>query len=177
MKLLRSIILVFTFAAFVSCGSDDNEVPVFPLSAENIAANYKMTNLEVVEEQYTIVQSTDVLVSKATTTADTYQVDLILLANRTFTMEGEYRSTYTETITGNAPTTEVEIETVDGGGNYTIDVVNKELTLTFADLSTFQGRYKIDSFTENTLVLSRKEEVIIGSEKTTIDVKISFDRN
>ena len=30
-----------------------------------------------------------------------------------FTMEGEYRSTYTETITGNAPTTEVEIERVD----------------------------------------------------------------
>lgn len=178
MKLLKSIILLFAITIFTSCGDDEVVPPSFPFNTENITATYKMKALKATDKESVITSGQTVDVSTTTTTGDTFQVNLILLADKTFTVKGEYRHVSTVTLNnGSAPKQETGITTVDDNGTYSLNLTDNEIIFNNNGSSRFEGTYKIDSFGQNSLVISQKQEEVDGQLKSTFEVSISFDRN
>lgn len=180
MKLLKSFIFFIAITSIISCSDDDT--PSFDLSAENIAATYSMEKFEtIVKESVTSSgQTTDL--STTTTTGDTFQVNLILSANSTFTLSGEYRQVSKTTFNNGSPSEEdSEIIKIADNGNYTLNITNREITFTSSTTGSdaFNGTYKIDTFNENSLKISlEKEEIEPGTSiKDNINTSVTFNRS
>ncbi len=178
MKLLKSFILLFSLASIViSCG-DDNDTPSFDLSSDNITGTYAITKLIASKEETTTTSGETVKVSDTSVKGDTFQIDLVLSTNGTYTISGEYRRVSVITVNnGSAPKEEAKIITIDGSGNYVLNSSDKEITLNSSDSDdSFVGTYKIVSFNEKLLAISKETEIVDKEDTVTEKIEITFER-
>ncbi|WP_442264882.1 hypothetical protein ACSIGC_11065 [Tenacibaculum sp. ZS6-P6] len=176
MKLLKSFFLFFAFATLISCGSDDN-TPVFELTSENFTGTYAVTKLRGTNKTSTTASGQVVDISTESYEGDTFQVDLILSTNGTFTYSGEYREVAVTTLNnGSAPVQETSIETENSSGTYTLDVLNKRVTFSDTNTGVIHGIFEITSFSANTLVIRKESETTDNQITTTEEITITFER-
>ncbi|SNR17760.1 hypothetical protein [Tenacibaculum jejuense] len=176
MKLLKSFILFVAFATLASCGGDD-DAPVFELTTENFAGTYAVTKLRGTNKTSTTASGQTVDISTESYEGDTFQVDLVLSANGSFTYSGEYREVaVTKLNNGSAPVQETSIETENSSGTYTLDSLNRRVTFTDTNIGVINGIFEITSFSANTLVLSKEAEATDNQITTTEEITITFER-
>ena len=154
MKTIKILLLLFVCTTLTNC-SDDNAAPTYPLSYENIAGNYNIQSLSLNLETTLNIGIVPVT-STANGVGDTFQIDLIMNQDRTYSVKGAYRLVTTATVPGNPPVTTNEILNIDESGTYTINTNN---SITFIDQNAdfLNGSLNVTVFNENAFTLTQEE--------------------
>ncbi len=153
MKILKSIFALIMIVSLASCNNDDDN-DVYLLTNANLAGTHALTFLER-EEVQTRVFNNLPSVSTISVVGDTFQVDLVLNENGSYTIEGQYRITETTVQDGNT-NIDTEIILIDEGGLYTVNTSNLTLTMSFNGGES--QTYDVALFNEDELRLSYFEE-------------------
>ena len=90
MKTLKFILFAVISSTILSCADNSTE-PELILSNESLAGNYNVTVLDSDIETSTIVANVPVTVANASLVGDTFQVDVVINADGTFSAGGQYR--------------------------------------------------------------------------------------
>lgn len=175
MKIIKSLIILFIVVSFSNC-SDDNSAPAYPLSYENIAGTYNIQSLSINTEVTTMVGVVPVT-AKGNGVGDTFQVDLVMNVDRTYSIKGQHRMVITTAVPGVPPTETKEIITTDESGTYTINADNS-ITFTDQNAEFLDGSLNVTVFNESTFTLTQQVE---GTEPTTnadfkVNLAVSFVR-
>lgn len=175
MKSIKIFLLLLVSITLTNC-SDNNEAPAYPLTYENISGTYNIQSLSIDTETTTLVGIIPVT-AKANGVGDTFQVDMILNTDKTYSIKGEHRIVITTSVPGVAPTTTQEIVVIDESGNYTINADN---SITFSDQNAdfLSGDLNVTVFTANNFSLTQEIE---GTEPLTnsdfkVNLAVSFIR-
>ena len=128
MKTLKLILFAVITSTILSCADNSTE-PEIILSNESLAGNYDVAVLDSDLETSTVVADVPVTVANASLVGDTFQVDVIINADGTFSAGGQYRVVSTITPVGTAPITETEIITLDpSSGSYILNTLQNTIT-------------------------------------------------
>jgi len=167
MKPIKLLILFALTLGVLSCSGDDDqgEAP-FVLNLTNLAGTYAL-NFFNVNLQQTIEFQGIPITSVTDIVGDTFQVELVLNENGTYSIQGEYRITATTTVAGETETVS-EIVTVDDSGSFTLDNDLETITINSGN-PLLEGVYQISLFNETQLNLTQEislEEDGVVSELT-----------
>ena len=88
MKTLKFILFAVISLTILSCADNSTE-PELILSNESLAGNYNVTVLDSDIETSTIVANVPVTVANASLVGDTFQVDVVINADGTFSAGGQ----------------------------------------------------------------------------------------
>lgn len=171
MKIFKFILTLCITASIVSCSNSSSLEPTITLSNANIAGTYDISKLIVNSTISTTTNGVTFDVGTINVVGDSFQVDLVMNANGTFTSSGAYRIiTKTNLISGDQ-FEDIEIVTLDGSGNYTINTTNSTITFSGTE-DLLEGTLNVATFNETTVVLEKEEEIIEGNN--TIDASGNF---
>ena len=98
MKSIKIFLLLLVSITLTNCG-DNNEEPAYPLTYENISGTYNIQSLSIDTETTTLVGIIPVT-AKANGVGDTFQVDMILNTDKTYSIKGEHRIVITTSVPG-----------------------------------------------------------------------------
>jgi len=173
MKNYKFVLLLFLSTFLVSCGDDNNDTPLL-LSNANLAGTYTIGNLTG-EEKETATSSTGAVVDLATSTivGDTFQVDLLINANGTYSISGLYREVKNTTPNGGSTTETTSILTTDTNGTYQLNGINNTITFTAINGDFLVDTYNVINF--NNTIFSINQEVIETSGSNTITSSVTVD--
>lgn len=176
MKTIKILLLLFVCTTLTNC-SDDNAAPTYPLSYENIAGNYNIQSLSINTETTTLVGVVPIT-ARANGVGDTFQVDLLLNTDRTYTIKGEHRIVVTTTVPGVPSTTTEEIIVIDESGSYSINNANNSITFSDQNAEFLNGSLNVSVFNESSFSLTQEVE---GTEPLTnsdfkVNLAVSFIR-
>ncbi|KGL62272.1 hypothetical protein [Polaribacter sp. Hel1_85] len=170
MKFFKFILILFITVSITSCSSDSEE-PTITLSNANIAGTYNISKLTINSTISTTTNGVTFDVGTIDVVGDTFQVDLVMNSNGTFTSSGAYRViTKTKLISGDQ-FEDIEIINLNGSGNYTINATDSSITFSGTE-DLLEGKLNVATFNETTIVLEKEEEVIEGNN--TIDASGNF---
>ena len=175
MKIIKFLLIACITLVFFSC-DDEVASPPYPLSYENIAGNYNIQSLSIDTKTTTDVGGFPVTVS-ANGVGNTFQVDMIMNQDRTYSIKGEHVFVVTATVPGMSPTTETEIILIDEAGSFTINADN---SITFSDQNAafLSGSLNVTIFNENSFTLRQEttEDISITNSTITANLAVSFVR-
>ena len=176
MKKLKYIFFAVITATILSCADNSTE-PELILSNESLAGNYDIAVLDSDIETSTIVANIPVTVANASLVGDTFQVDVVINADGTFTAGGQYRIVSTITPVGSPQITETEIITVEpSSGSYILNSLQNTVTFTSQDAGLLEGTFNVIVFNETTFTLNQQIEETLGDLTLKINVNISLER-
>jgi hypothetical protein len=113
---------------------------------------------------------------KISTVGDTFQLNLVMNANNSYTASGQYRVVSTITNNGEEPTEESEIVVIDAsGGSYQLNS-NNTITFNPQDDEFFEGVFIIETFNETSIILSQKDIEVDGNTTFTVEAAAGFIR-
>jgi hypothetical protein len=128
-------------------------------------------------ETSTVVADVPVTVANASLVGDTFQVDVIINADGTFSAGGQYRVVTTLTPVGTAPITETEIITLDpSSGSYILNTLQNTITFSSQDMSLLEGTFNVIVFNETTFTLNQQVEETLGDLTVKANVNLSLER-
>lgn len=175
MKIFKSLFILFIAVSFSNCSTEDS-APTYPLTYENIAGTYNIQSLSL-NVQTTVNVGVVPITSTANGVGDTFQVDLIMNQDRSYSVKGAYRLVTTASAPGITPTETQEIINVDESGTYTI---NSDNSIIFTDQNAefLNGTLNVTVFNESTFTLTQLAEGIepITNATFKIDLAASFIR-
>ena len=176
MKTLKLILFAVITSTILSCADNSTE-PELILSNESLAGNYDIAVLDSDLETSTVVADVPVTVANASLVGDTFQVDVIINADGTFSAEGQYRVVSTITPVGTAPITETEIITLDpSSGSYILNTLQNTITFSSQDMSLLEGTFNVIVFNETTFTLNQQVEETLGDLTVKANVNLSLER-
>jgi hypothetical protein len=176
MKTLKLILFAVITSTILSCADNSTE-PEIILSNESLAGNYDVAVLDSDLETSTVVADVPVTVANASLVGDTFQVDVIINADGTFSAGGQYRVVTTLTPVGTAPITETEIITLDpSSGSYILNTLQNTITFSSQDMSLLEGTFNVIVFNETTFTLNQQVEEIDGDLTVKANVNLSLER-
>ena len=176
MKKLKYIFFAVITATILSCADNSTE-PELILSNESLAGNYDIAVLDSDLETSTVVADVPVTVANASLVGDTFQVDVIINADGTFSAGGQYRVVSTITPVGTAPITETEIITFDtSSGSYILNTLQNTITFSSQDMSLLEGTFNVIVFNETTFTLNQQVEETLGDLTVKANVNLSLER-
>jgi hypothetical protein len=176
MKTLKLILFAVITSTILSCADNSTE-PEIILSNESLAGNYDVAVLDSDLETSTVVADVPVTVANASLVGDTFQVDVIINADGTFSAEGQYRVVSTITPVGTAPITETEIITLDpSSGSYILNTLQNTITFSSQDMSLLEGTFNVIVFNETTFTLNQQVEETLGDLTVKANVNLSLER-
>jgi hypothetical protein len=176
MKTLKLILFAVITSTILSCADNSTE-PELILSNESLAGNYDITVLDSDLETSTVVADVPVTVANASLVGDTFQVDVIINADGTFSAGGQYRVVSTITPVGTAPITETEIITLDpSSGSYILNTLQNTITFSSQDMSLLEGTFNVIVFNETTFTLNQQVEETLGDLTVKANVNLSLER-
>ena len=176
MKTLKLILFAVITSTILSCADNSTE-PELILSNESLAGNYDITVLDSDLETSTVVADVPVTVANASLVGDTFQVDVIINADGTFSAGGQYRVVSTITPIGTAPITETEIITLDpSSGSYILNTLQNTITFSSQDMSLLEGTFNVIVFNESTFTLNQQVEETLGDLTVKANVNLSLER-
>lgn len=169
MKTIKRILILLVTVTFLNCSDNDN-TPAYPLNYENIAGSYDIQSLSA-DIQTTIEINGIPVTASANAVGDTFQVDMIMNSDRTYSIEGEYRIITTTRVPGASPVTSEEIVIVDEEGTYVIN--DSSITFTDQDADFLDGVLNVSVFNENSFTLSQELEETDPTTNGEISVNMS----
>ena len=176
MKTLKLILFAVITSTILSCADNSTE-PELILSNESLAGNYDVAVLDSDLETSTVVADVPVTVANASLVGDTFQVDVIINADGTFSAGGQYRVVSTITPVGTAPITETEIITLDpSSGSYILNTLQNTITFSSQDMSLLEGTFNVIVFNETTFTLNQQIEETMGDLTVKANVNLSLER-
>ena len=176
MKKLKYIFFAVITTTILSCADNSTE-PELILSNESLAGNYDIAVLDSDIETSTIVANIPVTVANASLVGDTFQVDIVINADGTFTAGGQYRIVSTITPVGSPQITETEIITVEpSSGSYILNSLQNTVTFTSQDAGLLEGTFNVIVFNETTFTLNQQIEETLGDLTLKINVNLSLER-
>ena len=176
MKTLKLILFAVITSTILSCADNSTE-PELILSNESLAGNYDIAVLDSDLETSTVVADVPVTVANASLVGDTFQVDVIINADGTFSAGGQYRVVTTITPVGTAPITETEIITFDpSSGSYILNTLQNTITFSSQDMSLLEGTFNVIVFNETTFTLNQQVEETLGDLTVKANVNLSLER-
>jgi hypothetical protein len=176
MKTLKLILFAVITSTILSCADNSTE-PELILSNESLAGNYDIAVLDSDLETSTVVADVPVTVANASLVGDTFQVDVIINADGTFSAGGQYRVVTTLTPVGTAPITETEIITLDpSSGSYILNTLQNTITFSSQDMSLLEGTFNVIVFNETTFTLNQQVEETLGDLTVKANVNLSLER-
>ena len=179
MKTLKFILFTLIATTILSC-SDNSTEPAFILSNESLAGDYDIAVLNIDIETTAEVAGVAVTISNTAIVGDTFQVDVIINANGTYSASGQYRVVSTVTPVGTAPITDTEIIVFSDSGSYSINAVDD--TITFMPVvyplsdAFLAGTFNVTVFNETSVTLSQQVEETIGDITSSINMNLSLER-
>ena len=176
MNKLKYILFAVITSTILSCADNSTE-PELILSNESLAGNYDITVLNSDIETSTIVANVPVTVANASLVGDTFQVDVVINADGTFSAGGQYRVVSTITPVGSDAITETEILTFEQtDGTYTLNTLENTITFSSQDVSLIEGTFNVIVFNETTFTLNQQVEEIVGDLTVRANVNLSLER-
>ena len=176
MKKIKYIFFAVITATILSCADNSTE-PELILSNESLAGNYNVIVLDSDIETSTIVANVPVTVANASLVGDTFQVDVVINTDGTFTAGGQYRVVSTITPVGTPPITETEILTFEPtSGSYILNTLDNTITFSSQDVSLLEGTFNVIVFNETTFTLNQQVEEIVGDLTVRANVNLSLER-
>ena len=176
MKKLKYIFFAVITTTILSCADNSTE-PELILSNESLAGNYDIAVLDSDIETSTIVANIPVTVANASLVGDTFQVDIVINADGTFTAGGQYRIVSTITPVGSPQITETEIITVEpSSGSYILNSLQNTVTFMSQDAGLLEGTFNVIVFNETTFTLNQQIEETLGDLTLKINVNLSLER-
>ena len=165
MRVLKKLIVFSFIFILFACKSDDDDGNQFILSYENIAGVYDLVHFSGTIE--TMIDVEGILVPAVITiVGDTFQVDAMFNQNRTYSIEGEYRTVTTVTV-GGISETNSEIVIVNDTGSFQIDANEQTITISSDLDDDFGGTFDVTLFNET--------EIRLVQEETNIENDITID--
>lgn len=176
MNKLKYILFAVITSTILSCADNSTE-PELILSNESLAGNYDITVLNSDIETSTVVANVPVTVANASLVGDTFQVDVVINADGTFSAGGQYRVVSTITPVGSDAITETEILTFEQtNGNYTLNTLENTITFSSQDVSLIEGTFNVIVFNETTFTLNQQVEEVVGDLTVRTNVNLSLER-
>lgn len=176
MNKLKYIFFAVITSTILSCADNSTE-PELILSNESLAGNYDITVLNSDIETSTVVANVPVTVANASLVGDTFQVDVVINADGTFSAGGQYRVVSTITPVGSDAITETEILTFEQtDGTYTLNTLENTITFSSQDVSLIEGTFNVIVFNETTFTLNQQVEEIVGDLTVRANVNLSLER-
>ena len=176
MKNLKYIFFAVITSTILSCADNSSE-PELILSNESLAGNYDVTVLDSDIETSTVVANVSVVVANASLVGDTFQVDVVINADGTFTAGGQYRVVSTITPVGTPAITESEIIIFEPSpGSYTLDSIENTITFMIQDAGLLEGTFNVIVFNETTFTLNQQIEETMGDLTVKANVNLSLER-
>ena len=176
MNKLKYILFAVITSTILSCADNSTE-PELILSNESLAGNYDITVLNSDIETSTIVANVPVTVANASLVGDTFQVDVVINADGTFSAGGQYRVVSTITPVGSDAITETEILTFEQtDGTYSLNTLENTITFSSQDVSLIEGTFNVIVFNETTFTLNQQVEEIVGDLTVRANVNLSLER-
>ena len=176
MNKLKYILFAVITSTILSCADNSTE-PELILSNESLAGNYDITVLNSDIETSTVVANVPVTVANASLVGDTFQVDVVINADGTFSAGGQYRVVSTITLVGSDAITETEILTFEQtDGTYTLNTLENTITFSSQDVSLIEGTFNVIVFNETTFTLNQQVEEIVGDLTVRANVNLSLER-
>ena len=176
MQKLKYIFFAVITTTILSCADNSTE-PELILSNESLAGNYDIAVLDSDIETSTIVANIPVTVANASLVGDTFQVDVVINADGTFTAGGQYRIVSTITPVGSPQITETEIITVEpSSGSYILNSLQNTVTFMSQDAGLLEGTFNVIVFNETTFTLNQQIEETLGDLTLKINVNLSLER-
>lgn len=175
MKTIKNLLILFAAVAFTYC-EDNNIAPPYPLTYDNIAGTYNIQSLSIDTKTTTEVGGFPVTIN-ANGVGNTFQVNLVMNQNQTYTITGEHVFVITASGPGFPATTETEIITIDETGTF---VINSDNSITFSDQNAefLNGTLNVIVFNESSFSLTQEAEEVIPVTNSTItaNLAVSFVR-
>jgi hypothetical protein len=168
MKNIKFILFLFLSITILSCSDNDNSVPAFALSNANIAGTYNMSSFNIDIKASTVVSKVTVPVSTGKNVGDTFQINFILNANGSYTVDGQYRVVSTITPTGMTPITNTEIIDIDDSGSFSINTTNNTINFISSKDDFLDGTFEIKTFNENSFSIEEETQETDGN--ITVDI-------
>lgn len=176
MNKLKYILFAIITSTILSCADNSTE-PELILSNESLAGNYDITVLNSDIETSTVVANVPVTVANASLVGDTFQVDVVINADGTFSAGGQYRVVSTITPVGSDAITETEILTFEQtDGTYSLNTLENTITFSSQDVSLIEGTFNVIVFNETTFTLNQQVEEIVGDLTVRANVNLSLER-
>ena len=176
MNKLKYILFAVITSTILSCADNSTE-PELILSNESLAGNYDITVLNSDIETSTVVANVPVTVANASLVGDTFQVDVVINADGTFSAGGQYRVVSTITPVGSDAITETQILTFEPtDGTYTLNTLENTITFNSQDVSLIEGTFNVIVFNETTFTLNQQAEEIVGDLTVRANVNLSLER-
>ena len=176
MNKLKYILFAVITSTILSCADNSTE-PELILSNESLAGNYYITVLNSDIETSTVVANVPVTVANASLVGDTFQVDVVINADGTFSAGGQYRVVSTITPVGSDAITETEILTFEPtSGSYILNTLDNTITFSSQDVSLLEGTFNVIVFNETTFTLNQQVEEIVGDLTVRANVNLSLER-
>jgi len=176
MNKLKYILFAVITSTILSCADNSTE-PELILSNESLAGNYDITVLNSDIETSTVVANVPVTVANASLVGDTFQVDVVINADGTFSAGGQYRVVSTITPVGSDAITETEILTFEQtDGTYSLNTLENTITFSSQDVSLIEGTFNVIVFNETTFTLNQQVEEIVGDLTVRANVNLSLER-
>ncbi|WP_456438542.1 hypothetical protein [Psychroserpens sp.] len=167
MKILKFFLVLITIVSFMACSSDDDssdedDVVLVELTSANAAGTYDIIYYAGSSETSVTTGGISVVISTEVYSGDTFtDAELTLDLNGNYAFSGSYRETFTLTITGQAPVTDLEIEDFDDSGFYSLNNLDRTISLD-GDVSN------VTQFDGTNLIIIGSFTDIIGGE-TEVD--------
>ncbi|KOY51534.1 hypothetical protein [Polaribacter dokdonensis] len=176
MKNIKFILFLCLSTIFVSCGDDNNDTPLL-LTNANLAGSYSIGSLTG-EEQETATSSSGAVVDLATSNivGDTFQVDLLINTNGTYSISGLYREVKNTTPNGGSTTETTSILTTDTNGTYQLNGINNTITFTPINGDFLADTFNVNNFNSTIFSINQEGSEASGSNTITSSVTIDFVR-
>ncbi|MBT3741073.1 MAG: hypothetical protein P8N27_03230 [Polaribacter sp.] len=187
MKFLKFILVICISLAFTSCG-DDSAEPPYALTKENIAGKYNLSSFNLDMDSSSEVSSgIFATFSSAKFVGDTFQLDLEMNSDGTYSLTGLFRVVSSISIVGGTnPTVPPLGINFNNSGNFSINNLKNTITFNsksgnFLDLSSlelpsFEPVFNVTVFNENSYSITQEAENVNDKIKIKTNSKISFIR-
>ena len=175
MKFFKFILVLLITVSITGCSNNNSNEPLFVLSNANIAGTYDVTSHSLNTAISTTSNGITFEVGSIEANGDTFQLDLVMKSNGTFTLNGAYRVVAVTKFVSGDQVDKTEIINIDSSGKFSINSL--ENTITFSGTEgLLKGALDVTVFNENFFSLSKEEEVTDGNETLDVSTRISFTR-
>ena len=177
MKILKSIFVTLLFISVVSCGDNDEPTIPFSLNAESLAGSYNMSALTKDIVTTTVVSNQVVKISDEKIVGDIFELNFILNADGTYTVEGNYTvESELKPVGSSATTTKDIIPFFTDAGSFTINVLERKIAFISSGDEFLNGTLSITAFNETLFTLNQETVTIEGSNTFTTNATYTFTR-
>lgn len=176
MKFLKSLLILTMVITFANCSESDS-APIYPLSYENIAGTYNVQSFSYKTDVIATTNGIPITIATASAVGDTFQIDLTLNVDGTYTIQGAYRvEIRLVPVVGNAVETQ-EIINISNTGTFTLNTNNNTITFSDGLVKDLNGTLEVRTFNETSFSLFQETDLNVSNNVENIETSIAFVRN